>query len=276
MNNITLQDLLKFTYNELQNTKVRFNQSDGINEPMELYQNNPEIINTQWLFWRNSKRYFNIGDIAICLLKLTQDMWLLTTIKKVTKELDVKIGINYEGEELEQYKKYYGRVIVKYHKKSQNQGMFYKNICDELVVNQILPVTFDGYDFPGYDKVRLSYEQLSIVINQNKKDWISALENQKAVYLITDTNNGKLYVGSATGDHGMLLQRWKNYINDGHGGNKELKELVKEKGFDYVKKYFQYSILENYNSKVDDHVILQRESYWKEVLGSREFGYNSN
>ena len=44
----------------------------------------------------------------------------------------------------------------------------------------------------------------------------------------------------------------------------------------YVEKYFQYSILENYNSKVDKHIILERESWWKEVLKSREFGYNSN
>ncbi|MBQ4284183.1 MAG: hypothetical protein IJB96_09690 [Lachnospira sp.] len=63
---------------------------------------------------------------------------------------------------------------------------------------------------------------------------------------------------------------------DGHGGNKELKLLVEEKGFDYVKMHFQYSILENYNAKVDDHVILSRESWWKETLQSRVFGYNAN
>lgn len=206
---IILQDLLKLDI-EQDNIKVRFNQPDGIEDPMELYQKDPDSINVRWFFWRNNKRYFNVGDIAICLLKLTQDMWLLTTIKEVTKELDVKNGINYEGVELEEFKKYYGRVVVKYHKKSQNQGWLYKNVCDELVVNQILPVVFDEYDFPGYDKVRLSYEQLEIVINQNKKDWVSVLENQKAVYLITDTHNGKLYVGSATGDNGMLLQRWRN------------------------------------------------------------------
>lgn len=275
MYQITLQDLLKLDI-EQDRIKVRFNQSDGIEDPMALYQKDPDSINVCWFLWRNNKRYFNVGDIGICLLKLSQDMWLLTTIKKITKELDIKNGINYEGVELEEYKKYYGRVIVKYHKKSQNQGLLYENICDELVVNQILPAVFDGYDFPGYDKVRLSYEQLEIVINQNKKDWVSALENQKAVYLITDTHNGKLYVGSATGDNGMLLQRWRNYVNDGHGGNIELKALVEENGLDYVKRNFQYSILENYNAKVDDHVILKRESYWKEVLKSREFGYNSN
>lgn len=83
-------------------------------------------------------------------------------------------------------------------------------------------------------------------------------------------------MGSATSDNGMLLQRWRSYAANGHGGNKELIALVNEQGFDYVRSNFQYSILENYNSKVDDSVILDRESWWKEVLQTRKFGYNSN
>lgn len=39
---------------------------------------------------------------------------------------------------------------------------------------------------------------------------------------------------------------------------------------------FQYSILENYNAKVDDNLILERESWLKETLQTRSFGYNSN
>ncbi|MDY5944446.1 MAG: OPT/YSL family transporter, partial [Faecalibacterium sp.] len=97
-----------------------------------------------------------------------------------------------------------------------------------------------------------------------------------AVYLITDTKTGKLYVGSATSQTGMLLQRWSSYIADGHGGNEALKELVKKQGFDYVKENFQYSILENYNARMDDEYILRRESWWKETLRTREFGYNKN
>ena len=271
-----MNDLLSFSATDFSNIKIKFNQSNGYDDPMELYQSNPDIIDTQWLFWRNERRYFYVGQIAICFLKLTWDTWLLTTIKRVTKELDVKNGINYEGEVLEEYKPYFGRVILKYHKKFQTQGRYYGEICNELEVQQILPNVFDGDDFPGYDKVRLSYSQLQAIISRGKKDWIAALENQKAVYLITDTNNGKLYVGSATSTYGMLLQRWSNYVSDGHGGNKELKVLVNEKGFDYIKSNFQYSILENYNAKVDDHVILNRESWWKETLGSRKFGYNSN
>lgn len=143
-------------------------------------------------------------------------------------------------------------------------------------VKEILPSIYGGENFPGYDKVRLSYKQLESIIKRGKYDWIAALENQKAVYLLTDKSNGKMYVGSATSDYGMLLQRWRSYIDNGHGGNKELIELVNKKGFDYIKTNFHYSILENYNAKVDDHIILERESWWKETLQTRIFGYNSN
>ncbi|MBR2895186.1 MAG: GIY-YIG nuclease family protein, partial [Oscillospiraceae bacterium] len=114
------------------------------------------------------------------------------------------------------------------------------------------------------------------ILERRKQSWIAALENQKAVYLITDKNTGKLYVGSALSDNGMLLQRWQNYIANGHGGNVELRALVNEKGFEYVKQYFQYSILENYNAKIDDSVVRKRESWWKETLQSKPFGYNGN
>lgn len=58
----------------------------------------------------------------------------------------------------------------------------------------------------------------------------------------------------------MLLQRWTNYIDNGHGGNVELKHIVDTKGFDYVKENFQYSVLENYNARMNDNYILSREN----------------
>ena len=276
MNGILLKDLLRFSDDELANVKIKFNQHNGYDDPMDLYRSNPEIINTQWLFWNEKRRYFYEGQIAVCFLKLSYDMWLLTTIKRVTKDFGISGGVSFEGKEIEKYKPFFGRVIVQYHKTSMAQGRYFSELQDELVVNQILPDVYDGEDFPGYDKVRLSYAQLEVIIRCGKKDWIAALSNQKAVYLITDKNTGKLYVGSATSDTGMLLQRWSNYVADGHGGNKELVELVEREGFDYVKKHFQYSILENYNAKVDDHIILERESWWKETLLTRAWGYNSN
>ena len=74
----------------------------------------------------------------------------------------------------------------------------------------------------------------------------------------------------------MLFQRWSNYINNGHGGNKLLIEIIEKEGFDYIKQNFQYSILENYNSRVDKDKILKREVWWKKALGSKAFGLNAN
>jgi hypothetical protein len=216
-----------------------------------------------------------VGNIAICFVKMPYDTWPLTTVKRVTKELGVTDGINYEGEEIDSLKQYFGRVVVRYHKK-RSVVMRLAGIADELEVVEVLPSIYDGENFPGYDKVRLSYPQLKTILDRHKSDWVAALENQKAVYLITNLSNGKQYVGSATGDNGMLLERWSNYVKDGHGGDVELKDIVAKQGFDHVKKYFQYSILENYNARVDKDVILQRESWWKTTLGTREFGYNGN
>jgi len=276
MANILINDLLQISPDIANQVKIKFNQTDGHDDPLDLYLRNPEVINTGWLFWRAKQRYFSVGQIAICFLKLSWDTWLLTTIKRVTKDLDILDGINYEGEELEEYRKFFGRVIIKYHKQVQTRGMYYNTVCNQLEVLQILPAIYDGEEFPGYDNVRLSYQQLASILERRKQSWIAALENQKAVYLITDKSNGMLYVGSATSDTGMLLQRWSNYVSNGHGGNKELIAVVNKYGFDHVKQNFQYSILENYNAKIDDHVVLKRESWWKETLQSRKFGYNSN
>ena len=213
-----------------------------------------------------------MGQTAICLVKIRDDYWLLTTIDTVVEELGVTNGINYIGSPLNEYKKFFGRTIIRYHKSFHAQGVNYTTIADELEVSQILPDTFDDDFFPGYDNVCLTYMELKSILDRGKKDWIGALENQKAVYLITDNETGQMYVGSATSDNGMLLQRWQNYIKNGHGNNKELKKL----DFEHIQNCFSYSILENYNAKTDDSVILEREQWWKKVLQTRKFGYNDN
>lgn len=277
MGKIFLNDLLEI--NDFSNWKIKLNIYNGHTEPMIAYTKNPDVINKDWLFWRNERRNFKVGQTAVCLLKIDCDRWLLTTIKEGTKELDVKQGKNYEGVELRDYDKYFGRVVIKYHKGSAQGVPWYKNVMNELEVIEILPSVYDGVDFPGYDRVHLSHKQLDIIISRGKTDWINALKHQKAVYLIRDNNNGKIYIGSATGQNDMLLSRWSSYVANGHGGNKELKNIVDDptQGFDYIKDNFYYSILENYNSRVDKNYIIDREMWWKNVLGTRvPFGYNLN
>ena len=44
----------------------------------------------------------------------------------------------------------------------------------------------------------------------------------------------------------------------------------------YIENNFQYSILETFTDDVLDKDIISRESFWKDVLMTRKYGYNSN
>jgi hypothetical protein len=211
---LLLNRLLNLNADDLSRTKIKFNLHDGgKTSQIETYLRNPEKVNNDALFWRSEpKRFFYVGQIAISLVQMSWDTWLLATIKEVTHDLGVIDGVSYKGFEKDEYQPYYGRTIIKYKKRMQTAVIKANTIIkgdadriiDMLEVQQILPQIYDGDDFPGYDKVRLSYEKLSAIIQRRKQDWVAALENQKGVYLITDMNSGKQYVGSATGDNGML------------------------------------------------------------------------
>ena len=162
MQGLLLKDLLRFSEEELNRVKIKFNQHNGCDNPMDLYKNNPEIVNTQWLFWNTKQRYFDVGQIAICLLKLSYDLWLLTTIKLVTKDLGVSGGISFEGEEIERFQPLFGRVIVQYHKTSQSQGRWFTSLQDELVVNQIVLTGMIFPDMTRCDCLSDSWKRLSL------------------------------------------------------------------------------------------------------------------
>ena len=130
MGEIMLDDLLRFSAAGLDDVKIKFNQWNGSKDPMELYKENPEIVNTDWLFAKKQRDYFSVGQTAVCFLKLSCDRWLLTTIKKVTNKRDnAEIDeVAFDGVELPEYSQYYGRVIVRYHKRTRPQLVFYKRV----------------------------------------------------------------------------------------------------------------------------------------------------
>ena len=67
-----------------------------------------------------------------------------------------------------------------------------------------------------------------------------------------------------------------NLLHMSHEDLSRTKVKFDELGFDYVAQNFQYSILENYNARVNKDIILEREAWWKKTLGSRAFGLNAN
>ena len=203
----------------------------------------------------------------------------LYKIKKIEPEVFDEVG--YELTLMDDYKEYRKRLIVKL-KKPIGRDLYnrlYKNIQGTLEpeVYEIAPNTKLGH-FPGYQNVTLSHPQMQQIISRNEPSWKQALMNVKGVYVITDLSNGKLYIGSASGNTDGIWQRWSDYANIENltGGNKLLNEIKLDKGKDYIVNNFQYSILEIFDTKTKADIIINRENYWKNVFCTRKYGMNYN
>ena len=180
------------------------------------------------------------------------------------------------GELLNKYRK---RLVIKL---DENLGINFELTYEvvakkNIEVFEVFPNIASG-KFNGYQNVSITHKELREIVSNNELSWKLALSYIKAVYVITDTKTGKLYIGSAYGDSQGLWQRWECYADfkDLTGGNKEFEVLVKEKGEDYIKDNFKYSILEIFDTKTKQDYILERENYWKNVFETRKFGMNWN
>jgi hypothetical protein len=141
-------------------------------------------------------------------------------------------------------------------------------------VVQLLPV---GYvrAFPGYLDFVLTFDDLvSIVLNQDaNREWHRMLSAVAGVYLILDMETGKQYVGSACGAGGVM-SRWATYARTGHGWNTQLQERLQiDSG---ASKHFRYTLLRTLPSSLTKAEVIRYESLYKEKLGTRAFGLNSN
>lgn len=102
-----------------------------------------------------------------------------------------------------------------------------------------------------------------------------ALESVTGVYCLTDTKNGKIYIGSATGEGGVAA-RWGSYLDSKHGGNKKLRELYEREGERYFRENFEFTLLDYFGMSYDPRKVLEREQWWKDCLDTRRHGYNDN
>ena len=81
-------------------------------------------------------------------------------------------------------------------------------------------------------------------------------------------------MGSASGDIG-IWSRWQAYARTRHGGNVEMRKLDDSTDGSFINQA-RFTLIESWPTRTDDRVILQRESYWKDALMSRQTGINRN
>lgn len=139
----------------------------------------------------------------------------------------------------------------------------------------------DKVHFPGFDGVLLTYHQLRDMVDDPRyADWRTALAEVQGIYLITDSKNGKQYVGKADGAE-RILGRWTTYARDGHGGNVALREFVQDSATGEVTKTdyarnFVFSLLRVFGPSTPSSEVNSAESHYKAALMTREFGLNRN
>ncbi|MFH0987805.1 MAG: GIY-YIG nuclease family protein [Parcubacteria group bacterium] len=270
---IKLQELIKI--DNLKDYKLHLACWNNEENPLDTFVSDP-MRWRKWNEWRGARDDFN-RDYILSLIEYypEPDTWLFGGIYKVLYRSPKKKAYSYKIELSKETEQFIGRLKLKIKRPARARAFVLEKYYDSITVSELLDEVYSGETFPGYENVNHSFEVLEDIFKRNKQDWKGALENVKGVYLITDKSNNRRYIGSAYKDIG-IWSRWNSYINTGHGGNKRLMEVIKRNGLDYARKNFIFSILEYRSMKTDDQVIISREGYWKEVLLSREFGYNLN
>ncbi|MBN4084343.1 hypothetical protein [Mycoplasma sp. CSL10166] len=200
-------------------------------------------------------RNYDKGQTVFSFVQLPKkDEWLFVSAA-VIEELPESSIFNEEDPKanqakikvIDKYKPYFGKLIINLNK--GNKYSRYAFLMETFLswnptVKELLPTKYSGEKFEGYDKVHLEYKKLKFIFNGTiLPTYRETLEGIKGVYCLTDNKTGKLYIGSATGTEGVA-QRWGNYLNSRHGGNKKLIKLDKEEGKGYFEENFSFSIIE--------------------------------
>ncbi len=251
--------------------KVHFARWNGKEEPLDKWLEDHD----NWVHWqknRPQRNEFN-REFIFSLMKfyIEEDVWLFGGIFRVLADL----GDRYEVELTDQGAAFIGRLKIFRFYRNMSSRVNFENHYDHFKVSEILREPYSGRTFPGYEDIDLPFTELATLVQNDRPDWKSALENVKGVYLITDTKTGKRYVGKASGGQG-IWSRWGEYVSSGHGWNKELQKLVGNK-LDYARKNFKFTLLEYRPAPTPDETIDNRENYWKEVLLTRgKYGLNQN
>lgn len=280
---IKLVDLLNIKESEYTDYKLHF--AIGRNDKREPYN---KFLVDKFKDWQECQTQKNwTRKYIISLIYYGKNLWLyggvyevLPTAPNPIQEENGWNGWKYETKPVDVQSDLIGRVLFYFKKEFRAsyptlelktaKGMAPSDIYVSSIFDKKVAIT----DFLGFDQVNIDHETLRIIVNDNILSWKSALSNVKGIYLIMDELTGKQYVGSAYGEE-CIWHRWAEYAKNGHGGNVELKELLRENGDDY-KFNFKYSVLEICNMSLGNEYIINRENHWKEVLMTRKFGLNKN
>ena len=256
---------------EAAKAKIHLASFNGIDAPIDEYLagNFPE--------WQRHQHKRNFArEYVVSLIELRDPhLWLFAGLYKPYGIMQKPSGgFLYDLSEVPECRELNGRLVVRFHRPGRSSYLLAEKWTSGMQVCEIRRERLAIQDFPGYRNVDISFSELAHLAKESPAGWKSALSNVAGVYLITDLKLGKLYVGSASGQGGFW-SRWLMYDKTGHGGNKELRNLLKHDPGRHT--HLRLSILELADVAASDKSVLVRESHWKNILVSRiPHGLNAN
>jgi hypothetical protein len=166
-----------------------------------------------------------------------------------------------------------GRLVFKWKRPVRYRYLKAETAAAELALVEMREAPFGREDirFPGFYGFHLDRPGLEGLFANQLPSWRTALSAVAGVYAITDTKTGAIYVGSAYGEQG-LWTRWGGYAATQHNGNKLLKAHVAEHGVANLR----YSVLLTMDIRSAKEDVVERESFFKQALGTRVHGLNAN
>lgn len=275
-------DMLKLLVPELEPkaTKIHLAGWNGHDDPLDVF------LAGRFPEWQSfqARRNFERAFVLSLIEMQATDRWLFAGLRRVEGACfrvpdphPAKLGQEcwrYPMSELAETTELSGRLVAAYTRDARNAYRDAEKLIDRITMAEVLPRRLSIGTFPGFRSVDLSFDELGLIVGQGFESWRSALSSVAGVYLISDTETGKLYVGSASG-MGGFWSRWSSYATTGHGGNVELRALVNVQGLDRAKA-FRFSVLEIADIHTGEADVIARECHWKRVLLSREHGLNGN
>ncbi|WP_299865623.1 GIY-YIG nuclease family protein [uncultured Hoeflea sp.] len=183
-------------------------------------------------------------------------------------------GIWHELEHEARFDAFANRLIIEWPDTGRHHQWLVENgVTKRNISIREIRATGTRRPFPGFDHVILGFGELRGLISSDAGGWMEALSSTRGVYLITDIDNGDLYVGSATGAKG-IWERWSNYAASGHGGNKVMIDRVAE--IAVFADNLQFSVLETLGGLATREDGIAAEVRWKKKFGKRATVLNGN
>lgn len=270
-NDVLLFDLLRIESSELEpgRCKVHLAGWNGHDNPLDVYFKGAF---DSWQSWQ-SKRNFE-REYVVSLIQLPEpSRWLYVGSYSRGGSEKFDDHIEYDLSPMPNTQGLAGRAVCEFRRPSRNSYLLGETVAPSCVIHEVKSERLQLAEFPGFKNIDISFGELGVIVRQAIPSWRAALESVAGVYLISDHKDGKLYVGSATGEGGFW-SRWCAYLG-GHGDNVRLRQLIKEAGPARAES-FHFSVLEIADTHTKPEEVLAREAHWKRVLLSRLHGYNGN